>query len=489
MANQEISLVGVSATSLNIIPTLKDKESIILNEKDENFKVLSIKTNEYDTSEVEHHLILSLDRSGSMSHDQNGETKMDQTKHTVINILRWILENNYKIKCSIIIFDNVTNILFENIEITKENIVELISIINVDVYARNSTDIGSVFDVVGKVAEKHNDPNIKTSHIFMTDGIPTSGVVNREELIKLLPDIEYQYFIGFGVDHDMILLSGFAKQFTNSYYFVDCMENTGNIYGEILHNIVNNLISEIVIESKVYKMYDSITNTWVNKLCIKHLPVDSQRNIHIKYQWNELYKSTNYSTKDNIDITYILSAFLNNSQEYKIETVVDTYNYDYVYKFLWKQKVLETLYKYKEAPLLYSKQDIKHLLDKLSCYVELKKLTEDEFMKVLLDDLYISYKMCDKAEARIFIGGRHASSSNERAVMIKNINVRSMSQPLLINSAFTMVNSANSANADEDNSGDEDYDNYEISQEMNSLNLSRQQTGISRSISAPNTTI
>ena len=34
MANQEISLVGVSATSLNIIPTLKDKESIILNEKD-----------------------------------------------------------------------------------------------------------------------------------------------------------------------------------------------------------------------------------------------------------------------------------------------------------------------------------------------------------------------------------------------------------------------------------------------------------------------
>ena len=97
--------------------------------------------------------------------------------------------------------------------------------------------------------------------------------------------------------------------------------------------------------------------------------------------------------------------------------------------------------------------------------------------------------MCDKAEARIFIGGRHASSSNERAVMIKNINVRSMSQPVLINSAFTMVNSANSANAEGDNSEDEDYDDYEISQEMNSLNLSRQQTGISRSISAPNTTI
>jgi len=135
MADQETPLVNVSAKSLNIIPTLKDKESIILNEKEENFKVLSIKTNEYDTLDVEHHLILSLDRSGSMNHDQNGETKMDQTKHTVINILRWILENNYKIKCSIIIFDNETNILFENIEITKENIVELISIINVDVYA------------------------------------------------------------------------------------------------------------------------------------------------------------------------------------------------------------------------------------------------------------------------------------------------------------------------------------------------------------------
>ena len=30
MANQESSLVDASATSLNIIPTLKDKESIIL---------------------------------------------------------------------------------------------------------------------------------------------------------------------------------------------------------------------------------------------------------------------------------------------------------------------------------------------------------------------------------------------------------------------------------------------------------------------------
>ena len=35
----------------------------------------------------------------------------------------------------------------------------------------------------------------------------------------------------------------------------------------------------------------------------------------------------------------------------------------------------------------------------------------------------------------------------------------------------------------------EEYNDYKISQEMNSLNLSRQQTGISRSISAPNTTI
>ena len=137
--------------------------------------------------------------------------------------------------------ENEVDVLFEHVTVTKENIVDFISIINVDVYARNMTNIGDAFAKVDKISKQYEDEHVKTSHIFMTDGIPTSGITDRAKLVEKLPSIDYQYFIGFGLDHDVTLLSMFADKFANSYYFVDSIENTGNIYGEILHNIVNNL--------------------------------------------------------------------------------------------------------------------------------------------------------------------------------------------------------------------------------------------------------
>ena len=464
-----------SIKALSLLPTLEDKQSLIINEKEHNFKVLNLQGGDINTSDIFHHIILSIDRSGSMENAANGESKMNQTKHTLINIFRWTLENNYNIKFTVIIFDNVVDILFENITITKDNILDLISIINIDIYARNATDIGSVFKTVERIKNDHIKENVKFSHIFMTDGIPTAGVVKKDELVKLLPNIENQYFIGFGIDHDSQMLTLFAENFANSYYFVDCMENTGNVYGEVLNNIVNNLIEEITIEGNNYLIYDSKKNEWTNTLVIKNMAIESQKNIHLKVAWKDVYERQD---KNKVNIHYKLNKFLKDNSACEVKNINETYEYNNVYKYLWKHKVLETLYKYKTNPLNCSKLDLKELMNNLKMYINDKKLENDEFMKVLLDDLYISYKTCDKHEGRIFITGRHESSSNERAVMIKNIDIRSTSRPIFISNSFSA--SFNTANDDDD---DEEYDNYAISQEMNSMNLTRQQSHITRSVS------
>ena len=475
-------VLNAHITSLNIIPTLQNKDSLGINERTDNFKVLNLRTDEFDTTNVKHHIIITCDRSGSMENGSSGETKINQTKHTIINIFRWAMENNYDIHFTLVIFDNVVDILFENVVVTRDNIVDLTSIINVDVFARNSTDIGASFNTVRKIKEKYSAEDVKMSHIFMTDGVPTYGVVNRDDLVELLPEIETQYFIGFGVDHDPVLLSKFAEKFTNSYYFVDCMENTGNVYGEILHNIVNNLLSSIEIESSIYQMYDSVNNTWVNKLCIKNISVDSQKNIHLKCSWGDIYNLHEKNrTEQLLSISYKMNKFVgNNTDSIVVNSNICSYNY--VYKFLWKQKVLELLYKFKHSPLKYSRDEIKTLIDDMRVYIEEKNLGTDEFMKVLQDDLYIAYKTCHKAEAKIFISSRHESSSNERAVMVKNINTRSMSQPIFITRSFNQP----AEMKDEEDEEDDEFDDYEILQDMNSLNLNRQQTRISRTVSAPN---
>ena len=471
-----------SIQSLNVVPTLDNKISVCIDEKDENFKVLSLNTASGAVDGIKHHIILTIDRSGSMSNGNGKETKIDQTKHTLTNILRWILENSYSITCSVIIFDNEVDVLFEYVTVTKENIVDFISIINVDVYARNTTNIGDAFAKVDKISKQYEDEHVKTSHIFMTDGIPTSGITDRVQLVEKLPSIDYQYFIGFGLDHDVTLLSMFADKFANSYYFVDSIENTGNIYGEILHNIVNNLVEEITISSEVYTFYNTITNTWENALTVSNMAIHSTKHIHIKSLWKDQNSYTNH--KNLVSIDYKLSKFMKDEMVYKVGSIHDIVNYKNVYKFLWKQAVLELLYKYK-TNLAYSKAEIKTLMDNMRAYITDHNLSRDEFMKVLLDDLYITYKTWNTAEARIYVMGRHESSSNERAVMINSIDNRFSSKPMFISRSFTGNLGYKDDDVDDNNDQDSDLVDYQISQDMNSLNLTMEQHKISRSVSAP----
>ena len=47
-----------------------------------------------------------------------------------------------------------------------------------------------------------------------------------------------EYSIGFGSDHDSVLLEQLAGIYNEQYHFIDCLETCGMVYGEILHAII-----------------------------------------------------------------------------------------------------------------------------------------------------------------------------------------------------------------------------------------------------------
>ena len=47
--------------ALSLLPTLQDKESLMINEKEHNFKVLNLQGGDINTSDILHHIILSID--------------------------------------------------------------------------------------------------------------------------------------------------------------------------------------------------------------------------------------------------------------------------------------------------------------------------------------------------------------------------------------------------------------------------------------------
>ena len=72
----------------------------------------------------------------------------------------------------------------------------------------------------------------------MTDGDVTVGNRDANTLATLVDPTITNAFIGFGMHHDAVLLNTISSGDNSAYYFIDKLENSGYVYGEILHDIV-----------------------------------------------------------------------------------------------------------------------------------------------------------------------------------------------------------------------------------------------------------
>ncbi|HTX19656.1 MAG TPA: VWA domain-containing protein [Bacteroidota bacterium] len=163
-----------------------------------------------DSAVIPKNFILIVDRSGSMA-----GTKMTQA----INAATYIVNNlNEGDKFDIIDFDDViTKYRPQLVNFTPENRDSALSYIS-SLYARNGTDIATAFLTAIPLFASTSDTSANLI-IFLTDGQPTVGVTDMNQIISLVSDAitqihkkVYIFNFGIGSDANVQLLSLLASQ-------------------------------------------------------------------------------------------------------------------------------------------------------------------------------------------------------------------------------------------------------------------------------------
>lgn len=396
-----------------------------------NFGILTLTTPEQpDQSEQlpkKYHITFTLDRSGSMDDitPSDSTTKISQVKMICKNIVKWMNKDTNKYSITIILFDYEVITLVENELITDTNEKQIIEHIN-SIHSRGNTNIEQALKKSHTLIKKHNNPEVENFHIFMTDGLPTTGERNRQQLAKIvlehkLENIGTEHFIGFGENHDSHLLETFAKIYDDNYHFIDSYETGGMVYGEILSDIIYSFNNNIILTGNNLKLYDYKTNTWVDCLTIHRLGYHSTKIFYILKSGDLLSMFTsNTTTNTSIALSTESMLSINNNASIWYENIEDPTKKTTFINHLWRFTVLQVLYNTQEENI--DKSSIQETLKELKDYMKTTRQEEDPFLKILCDDLYITKKVEHTPYKRIYIHNRQVSQGEQRGYTVKNVD-------------------------------------------------------------------
>ena len=438
----------------------KDMENFplsIFNDESKNkqFGVLSLVTGKTEPIQVPLVIFFNVDCSASMSDTcSDGRTKMQHIIHTLNNILR-VFSSMENTECYIAVdvFDHDIKTIFDFTKITANNVnthIEMISAI----YPNGSTDIEkSLLNAKTKINSYiEKNPTHKMVHIQLTDGDATAGCNDPDKLAEIVDERYTNIFIGFGNTHNSFMLNTLANKKYGEYLFIDKIENAGFVYGEIVNNMVYSLVEEGYIEVEDGEIYDWKNNNWTNKLVIPKIAGDIKKTYHIRC--NDI---------EDIDINIHGRLIGNDTVDLLCEAdpLPDLINFNTniaepndLTQYMYRQKVQEILYMINEfntndktvhfdyfrdtnqfsTPIKndnkprYTKMEIRQNVKTL--FTHLKKyrdsLNEDEkekkqFIKVLMDDLYVSYKTMGNYTSHMYSCARQTSQGRQYSYNVTNI--------------------------------------------------------------------
>jgi len=468
-------------------------EQIPLPITDAKFGILKLNAVSVPVSQCEQEFIFMVDCSGSMSDMcYDGRNKMQHIVHTLKNMILYFKENsNIKVNITIHAFDDIIYKILDRTEINSDNIESIIDKVNL-ISPRNSTNIEcslkSIKTTVQNIISQYPTHNI--CNIFMTDGQATSGNQNVDYLVELVDRNITNAFIGFGIDHDSVLLNSMGNGKNSGYYFIDKLENAGIVYGEILHEILYKILSNVSISVTNGLIYDYKNNLWTNSININHIVSESKKIYHIASsspeQCHVLFKGQKIEHESTMNCE--LSIF-------KSEDCED------LTKYIFRQRTLQTLYKVNEFSqgknhkqncnvwLFNSRNEtredeqdepdereelkscLRNFIEEMKIYMKDNNIENDNFMKNLCDDIYICYKMIGTRFGAMYAAARQTSQGNQRCYTVShtpdaetqniyvrpNIRHRNMCPPRLIRqtnnyleSDITIANNYHYSNDDSD---------------------------------------
>jgi hypothetical protein len=247
------------------------------------YGVLSLQVDDniiLDESPILFHIM--LDVSGSMSdYVSHNRTKMQLLKHTITNMLYYFAENTNNVYIDIKGFDDRIHNYIDSTLVTKLNVNDLLDKLHL-MRPMNSTDIGLALDTLKQNMEVTDDIEKRHVGILLTDGHPTSGCLEIDELTQdVLQDKSY-HFIALGDEHNAQLMNalGHSHSRTNNW-FINEIEHTGNVYGEIIFNETNLVFENNVICVENGTIYDYRKGTFVNQLEIGNLSKETTKEYHM----------------------------------------------------------------------------------------------------------------------------------------------------------------------------------------------------------------
>ncbi len=390
---------------------------------------------------TEQYMHFTIDCSGSMDDIcQDRRSKMDHLKFTIKNILRWLINKNVNVYIEIDAFDSTIKPIVSLIKLTNDNIEDIIKKIN-NIQPEELTNIELALDNICKKVNAVGilNPHFTINEIFLTDGEATQGSTNISELKTLLDNKIKYTFVGFGEDHDSNLLVTLSNNCNGTYRFIDAIEKSSLIYGEILNQIFYLCYDDVIICIDNGEIYDYKTNTWQNQINIAGLVSEEVRTFHLRTL-----------TKDMIKVN-VLGIELQKSI-YSGELINQTHIVELndINKYIFRQRVLELLYearveverlkkddninnyrlfrqeeninKNKNKNKNNIKKQIKDLVEQIKSYIINNNLTNDNFLKLLCDDLYVAYKTLDNNNGHKYISARQISQGCQQVYTVNYIN-------------------------------------------------------------------
>ena len=363
----------------------------------------------------------TIDVSGSMDEDsdKNG-TRLDYVKRTLIKMLQFLVKTvESDVWIQIDSFSNTFNTIIEKVLLTTKNIDSLINDIN-EVTSDSMTNIGLAITESNKIIESvmKEHPEYKIIHLFLTDGDPTVGEKNTNKLANMVNSQHTNVFIGYGMQHNAELLKAFSnKGINNKYMLVDNFENTGLVYGEIVHSLLYSVLENgRITMSNGSMIYDAKTNCWKESIKIPSLISEKENIYHIKsintMNLNNVTCSLSGNIVNNDNTTNTFYCIIKQDELKEKEEVDKDLS-----KYIFRQITMELLHKAAnidmEDNISSLKREMKTVFKKMKIYMNTNNLEEDIFMKILCEDIHISYSTLGSREGNMLSQSRNTSQIDQ----------------------------------------------------------------------------
>lgn len=408
----------------------------------------------------------SIDCSGSMDesatrcqnsqHQQHQQrtTKMDFVHATLKNMVDTIISqqeefSHVEFYLALVQFHSSATCVLYPMRVTPDTKDEILRVISC-IRPQGGTNFEKCFRVISHLIStesQHISPSddipehcVQRMHVFLTDGDNNEGNKSIPHLAGLLGESAAaqptQIMIGYGTEHDSATLQSLCSHFPNSrQWFIDDIEKTGCIFGEILWSSVNAAFTKVSISTPHAEVYDFESMQWKNEICLGDFAYDSSRTYYIRTPWQHddlACKFTYTSIKAPQDTSCDVVVSMNYTETPETPETKDAE----VEKELWRLDTITTIdksiqfFKMMRRMTFQDQADTKTRLvaeitafqEKFLKYATENNLIEDPYIIQLADDLFV----CISGLAASYIGERYitarqASQIQQRAVTINDI--------------------------------------------------------------------